>query len=414
MTDSIRAPVGFGSLMKNDNKHTFRTLLIIFASILFYVALQNTEKVSAIFSFVGGVLSPVFIGIAFAFILNIPLRLLEVRAFSRLNKKNKKLWSKLRRPVCLFLSVIIMFGVMTLVLLLIIPEVKDTVVTLATDLPAKAASLAKKAEAWLVSKNIPIDESLLLKVDWSSVSKTIISGVGDTGSAVVGFTSGVVGGVFNAVIGFALSIYFLAQKEKLSVQAVRLFRVVLPKKLCERVFRVFSMTCDTFSNFVTGQLFEALLIGVFSYLGMLVFRMPYAVMIAATISVTALIPVVGAIVGTTIGAVMILFVSPLKAVGFVVFIIVLQQIDNNFVYPKVVGTSVGLPGIWVLLSVTVGGSLFGAVGMLVSVPVCAVCYNLLREFVIKKENAAKMTDADIPKNNDSDASLPNKEGSGEN
>ncbi len=392
--------------MKPDSRrrNTLRIILIIFASILFYVALQNTEKVSAILSYVGAVLTPVIIAIALAFILNIPLKLFEVYAFSALNKKCKKIWPKIRRPLCLLLSVIVAAGVFTLVLLLIIPEMRDTIVAVAEALPGTVTKFADSVTAWLSGHNIPVSETLLIeKIDWANLAKEIISGVGNTGSAVVGFTTGVVGGVFNFVVGFALSIYILAQKEKLKSQAARVCRAALPAKYSRRIIHVCRMSLDTFSHFVMGQLTEALLIGIFCFIGMNIFRMPYAVMVSATLSITALVPVFGPIIGTTVGALMICFTSPIKAIWFVVFIIVLQQLDNNLVYPRVVGESVGLPGIWVLLSVTIAGTLFGAVGMLAGVPVCAVCYNLIREFVAKKEALPQpVTVADPPEPDDTD------------
>lgn len=392
--------------MKPDSRrrNTLRIILIIFASILFYVALQNTEKVSAILSYVGAVLTPVIIAIALAFILNIPLKLFEVCAFSALNKKCKKIWPKIRRPLCLLLSVIVAAGVFTLVLLLIIPEMRDTIVAVAEALPGTVTKFADSVTAWLSGHNIPVSETLLIeKIDWANLAKEIISGVGNTGSAVVGFTTGVVGGVFNFVVGFALSIYILAQKEKLKSQAARVCRAVLPSKYSRRIIHVCRMSLDTFSHFVMGQLTEALLIGIFCFIGMNIFRMPYAVMVSATLSITALVPVFGPIIGTTVGALMICFTSPIKAIWFVVFIIVLQQLDNNLVYPRVVGESVGLPGIWVLLSVTIAGTLFGPVGMLAGVPVCAVCYNLIREFVVKKEALPQpVTVADPPEPDDTD------------
>lgn len=385
--------------MEPNKKSTLKTVLIIFASILFYNVLQNTKLLSEWIGFVGQVIAPIIIGIVLAFIINLPLSLLENKAFAPLNRKNPKGWRSVRRPVCLVLSVLVLLGILTLVICLIVPEVKNTAVGMIKALPDQAEALIADIKDWIVRLNLPIDISdtaLFANIDWNSISKDLASGLTSTGGTVlsttIGFTSNVLGGLFNFVVGFALSMYILGSKEKLLEHAKRLVRAFLPEHKSRRLFYLMGMSADIFTKFITGQLTEAVLIGVFCYIGMIIFCMPYAVMVSALISVTALIPVFGAFVGTAFGAVMIMFVSPLKAIGFVIFIIVIQQIDNNVIYPRIVGSSVGLPGIWVLCAVTVGGGLFGAVGMLLSVPVCAVLYCLVREYVVKKEKTGKKDD----------------------
>ncbi len=385
--------------MEHNKKSTLKIVLIIFASILFYTVLQNTKLLSGWLSYIGQVMAPIIIGIALAFVINLPLNFFERRAFAALNRKDPKWWRTVRRPVCLVLSVLVLLGIVTLVICLIVPEVKDTAVGMIKALPEQAEALIADIKEWIIRLNLPIDLSettLLEEIDWNSISKDLATGLTNTGGTVlsttIGFTSNVLGGLFNFVVGLALSMYILGSKEKLWKQAKRLFRAFLPEHKCRRIFSVLGMSADIFTKFITGQLTEAVLIGVFCYIGMLIFRMPYAVMVSALISVTALIPVFGAFVGTAFGALMILFVSPLKAIGFVVFIVIIQQIDNNVIYPRIVGSSVGLPGIWVLCAVTVGGGLFGAVGMLLSVPVCAVIYCLVREYVIKREKTRREDD----------------------
>jgi len=385
--------------MESNKKSTFRVILIIFASILFYMMLQKTNLLSGWVSYIGQILSPIIIGIILAFIINIPLRFFENTAFAPLNKRSYKWWNVIRRPVCLLLSLVVFLGIITLVICLIIPEVKNTIVSLITSFPDFAERVIAKAEDVIVRLNIPMDfPTVLEKIDWASFSKSLLAGISDTGSTVIAttieVTTDVIGGLFDVVVGVALSLYILGSKEKLLSHAKRLILAIFPSSKSKRVLDVMRMAGEIFTSFITGQLTEALLIGVFCYIGMSIFGMPYAVMVSATISVTALIPVFGAFVGTVFGALMILFVSPIKAVAFVIFIIIIQQIDNNFIYPRIVGSSVGLPGIWVLCAVTVGGSMFGAIGMLLGVPVCAVAYCLVREFVLKKEAQMSETVAD--------------------
>lgn len=379
--------------MEPNKKSTLRLVFVVFGAILFYTALQNTSLITDWISYIGRVLSPIFVGVILAFILNIPLRFFEERVFAALNRKSYKWWNVIRRAVCLILSLVLFLGIVTAFIWLIVPEVKGAIVDFALSLPEHAKSVAAFAEKWIEEFHIPVDIAEIKDmIDLNSLSQGIIEGLSNTGGAVLqttlSFTTGLIGGVFDFVVGFALSLYILGSKEKLISQAKRVIGAIMPEKFSKRVFSVSSMSADIFANFISGQLIEALIIGVFCYIGMTIFGMPYAVMVSAMISVTALVPVFGAFIGTAFGALMILFVNPLQALGFVAYIIIVQQIDNNFIYPRVVGNSVGLPGIWVLCAVTVGGSMFGALGMLLGVPVCAVVYSLVREFVVNKERTA--------------------------
>ncbi len=383
--------------MNKNKKSTLKTVLIIFAAILFYTVLQNTDLLSLWISYLGQILAPVFIGVILAFVINLPLRFFENKVFRRLNQKNGKIWPKIRRGVCLTLSVLVIIGIVALVIGLILPEVKNTAVSMLQTLPKHAEQLIGNVKKWVGHMNLPIDVAKFFEeIDWNSISKSLLSGISNTGGTVISttidITSDVVGGLFNFVVGFALSLYILGSKERLGRQFSRLLSAILSEKAYEKVTHIFHMSGDIFTGFITGQLTEAVLIGLWCYIGMLIFRMPYALMVSATISLTALIPVFGALIGTGFGAMMIFIVSPIKAIGFVVYIIVIQQIDNNVIYPRIMGNSVGLPGIWVLCAVTVGGSLFGAVGMLLSVPVCAVFYCLIKEFVSKREAAKKLAE----------------------
>ncbi len=374
--------------MEPNRKSTIRIILIIFSSILFYTVLQNLEAVRGAMAAAARILSPVFIGAAIAFIVNIPMRLLEDNVYSLIIKKRPGV-IKARRPVCLILSILIIFGLFALIIGLIAPEFAATVMSIAQTLPSQVNDLIERADELIGRFNLPLEDvNLFEKIDWNSVSRTIVAGLSNTGAMInktIGVTSNVLSGLFNFVIGFVLSIYILASKEKLCRQGARLLRVILPEAACDRIFRVLAMSSGVFTKFISGQCVEALILGALCYIGMLIFRMPYALMISALIAVTALIPVFGAFIGTSVGALMILLISPLKAVGFVLFIIILQQIESNVIYPRVVGNSVGLPGIWVLLSVTLFGSIFGAVGLLLGVPFCAVLYCLVRDFVKKRE-----------------------------
>ena len=207
--------------------------------------------------------------------------------------------------------------------------------------------------------------------------------------------AGLIGGVFNFIVGFAFSTYMLLQKETLCQNAKKILFAFLDRGKAEVLISVGKLSNEMFAKFVSGQLTEAVIIGILCFLGMSLFSIPYAPLIATIVSVTALVPIFGAFIGTAFGAFLLLMVRPITAVWFVLFIIVLQQIEGNFIYPKVVGGSIGLPGIWVLFAVTLGGNLFGVMGMLLGVPISAVLYTLLRQSVFRRLKEKKISDFEI-------------------
>ena len=273
---------------------------------------------------------------------------------------------------------------------MVIPAFKETIVSFANKVP----QYAKTIESWyytvvefLENYNFTLPEISLDVAKLTQIAKEIIS---DYGSNVldttVNVTASIVSAIVDIVLGFVFAIYLLAQKEKLGNQTERATKAVLGPQRAEKLVDITSLTNGVFTKFVTGQLTEACIIGVLCFIGMLIFRMPYAAIISVLVGFTALVPIFGAFIGTGVGAFLILLESPAKAFWFIVFIIVLQQLEGNLIYPRVVGKSVGLPGIWVLAAVTIGGGLFGVLGMLFSVPICSVLYVLFKEFVNKKNN----------------------------
>lgn len=370
--------------MNLNKKDVLKILSIIFISIIFLVALLN---LSSIFSWIEkllSVLSPFIWGLCFAFVINIPLRLIENRVFSGLNKKGNKKWLRMKRPVSLILSILLLLVLISLLVILIIPRFKEALESFATKLPDYMNALDLRLSELMA--NVTGEEGKhVFKIDWETVSGKLIDFVHSSDANTVELTidivSKVIGGIFDVILGFVFSIYILASKERLGRQFRSVLYSIIKKEKADSFLSVLSISNTSFSRFVAGQCIEAVIIGVLCALGMVIFRMPYVPVISCIIAVTALIPVFGAFIGTAIGAFMILLDSPVKALWFVIFIIILQQIETNLIYPKVVGKSVGLPGIWVLLSVTVGGGFFGAFGMLVSVPVCSVLYTLAERWI---------------------------------
>ncbi len=374
------------------NKNNVKKILFIVAvSILFFTGIQHLDKVASGLGYVFDLLNPFIIGVCIAFIVNVPLKLIEERVFGFLNRKNHKIWNKIKRGVCLLITFAIVIGIVFFIAFIIIPQCSESVDLLAKNIPSYITNIQNFIAE--ISNKFSIDFSNI-SFDWASLGNKLTEFLQNQSAifinTTVGVTSSIFSGIFNFVIGIAFSIYILAQKEKLSMQFKRLFYAYIKKDKVDKGLELAYMTSDTFEKFVKGQFTEAIIIGVLCFIGMLIFGMPYAPMIAVLVGFTALIPVFGAFIGTGIGAFLILMVNPLKAVWFVIFIIVLQQLEGNLIYPKVVGTSVGLPGIWVLAAVTLGGNFGGIFGMLLSVPLSSIIYNILRKSVFERLKIKKI------------------------
>ena len=288
---------------------------------------------------------------------------------------------KSRRPVCMILSILTLAVIITGIVVLVVPQLMSAVQVLWAEVPRAL----EKLSAWLQGIEwLPQEmKNLAERIDWRSklgeVARFLSSGIGSVAGMLVSTVSSVFSGAVTTLISAIFTIYLLSGKEKFGRQCPRLMRFVLRGKAYDRVCHVLDVLNDSFRRYIVGQCTEALILGALCTLGMLILQFPYASMIGALVAFTALIPVAGAYIGAAVGAFMILTVSPVKALGFLVFLIVLQQLEGNIIYPRVVGSSIGLPGIWVLAAVTIGGSLMGILGMLMAVPLAAAGYRLLRE-----------------------------------
>ena len=321
--------------------------------------------------------APLIIGSAIAYVLNILMRFYESHYFP---KSDKKAVRKSRRGVCLFLSFLTLVLIIFILVSLVVPQLVASVTVMVNGAPDAIKTIINKAENSKWIKPEWIDS--VKNIDWNSKisewTSKITSGVGNA----MGVAVNVVGTVFSSIVTVVLSIifaiYLLVDKEKIGRQFDGVMRRDMSTKFYERTKYVLSVLDDSFSSFISGQCIDAILVGILCTIGMLILRLPYATMIGAIVAFTALIPVAGSYIGAIMGAFMILTVSPIKSLIFLIFIIVLQQADGNIVYPKIVGSSIGLPGIWVLAAVTVGGGLMGVLGMLIAVPIAATLYKILR------------------------------------
>lgn len=374
-----------GKIIIEFNKKTVKYFICAALTvILFAWGINNTEKISSVIDGVTTLLSPFVLGSCFAFIINVLLRPLE-RLYDKIfQKSKKKFFGKAKRPVCLVLSALIIVGLLFALLFMIIPEFINALLNLSGSVP----DYIDQAEIWIAElMNFASEHGITLPeltINSDKIISTVTNFINDNGlvDKTLTFTGSLVSGIVNIVVAIAFSLYLLAQKEKLGSQAKKLMQAFFPKKnTVEKTVNFVQLVDKTFTNFLTGQLTEALIIGVLCFVGMLIFKMPYAAVVSVLVGATALIPVFGAFIGTAIGAFLILFDDPIKALWFIIFIVVLQQLEGNLIYPKVVGKSVGLPGIWVLVAVTIGGTVGGVVGIIISVPACAVIYCLLSQLV---------------------------------
>ena len=384
-------------------KNLKKILLIITYAIVLCLALLNLDVVFKVFSYLFNLLKPFLYGFCLAFILNIPLSKFEGMIKNRkLKKKAKQKESKnipekkntKLRVLGIIVSLLIFIGIICLTMFLVIPEIINTFNIFKENIPAAFA----KCQEWLADmmSNYPdiFEKIRSYTPDWQAIDTDITNVIKNAAAGIIGgairFIIGLFSGVFNFFMGLVFAIYMLMQKETLVRQLKKLVNACVSESKASKLLYIGKITNNTFKKFFGGQFVEAVLLGTLCFIGMQIFRMPYALTISVLIGVTALIPVFGAFFGTAIGAILILAVNPMQALWFVVFIIVLQQIDGNLIYPKIVGDSVGLPGIWVMLAVLLGGNSLGIIGMLVAVPIASVIYKLIQEKVNKNKSIEQM------------------------
>lgn len=359
--------------------------------------MQNLNIIFNLLGSIVGMLTPFIIGLCIAFIVNIPMRFLETKlSLLAERRKHKRIWMGICRPVSLLISILLVMLILTIFVLLIAPEIQETILLIIDRLPAQIDKVVDSIGLWVKQYQLEIPNLDWSSLDWSSIGIGLLKSVTDNSATVIdstlSVTTSVLGNAFNFLLGFVFAIYILLAKGRLAVQVKKIAYALLPEQAAKRIFYISGVSNHIFSKFVIGQCTEAVILGVLCYLGMSILSLPYAMMISSLVAITALIPVFGAFIGTGIGMFLIFFQSPMQALWFLIFMLVLQQLEGNIIYPKVVGESVGLPGIWVLFAVTIGGTQFGAIGMLISVPVCAVCYCLIREGVevlLKKKQVRK-------------------------
>lgn len=374
--------------MKFEEKNKMILFYITYTIFLVFALLN----IKFLWNFLGKlitILMPFLFGAVFAFVLNVLLNLIENKILPKIFKKKSKVYEKYKRVFSLILSLLFIVLFFSFLFFLIVPELKNAIFIFVDNLPQYLEEMEHTLEHFGVSG----DAILEISTFFNQLKDTGISFVRDNGKEVLGttiaFATNLVSIITNLVIGIIFALYILAQKEKLQEQWKKICKAYCKEKNVNKINRIFTLSNKICSNFISGQCLEAVIIGVLCFFGMLILRLPYAPTISVLIGFTALIPVFGAFIGTVIGAFLIFMIHPIKAVVFIVFILILQQFEGNLIYPKVVGKSVGLPGIWVMVAVTIGASVAGILGMLVSVPLCSILYSILVSNVHMRLNAKK-------------------------
>ena len=369
-----------------------RHLMVLAAALVLAVIYSSQVLQGA--RFLLGIFTPFLMGGVIAFVLNIHMKDFEEKVFGRWKGKGS---GKARRPLCLVLSIVSVLFVISIVVGTVVPQVASTAAEVGKKIPAFMDDVMEEVDK--LAKNYPeltrqIDQLELEEINWDSMLNSVLNflknGAGDVLNSTVSVASGIISGIVNGVISFIFALYILSQKELLEEQGRRILTAYLPEAVGRKVLEICGLLYRNFSSFITGQCLEAVILGVMFVVAMSVCGMPYALMVGVLIAFTALIPIVGAFIGCAVGAFVILIDDPLLALWFVILFLVLQQLEGNLIYPKVVGNSVGLPAIWVLMAVSVGGSLFGIAGMLFFIPLMSSGYALLRESVNDRNRGRKI------------------------
>ena len=353
------------------NKRNFKCiLLLVLCAILLYWGLNNLSALSAVVDSFFSLLAPLLLGICVAYVVNLLLKVVE-RLWDKALAKAPEIWrGKLKRPICLTLTMLLFLGIIFAIIFILIPRLEEAGATLVANVPGYVDQLQSwwnGVIAFAAERGVTLPELSMNADNATKVLKDFLTNNGDNVvNTTLDITTSILGALVNFLLALVFSVYLLAQKEKLLAQSKRLLLAAIPQKAGKRTMHILKITNNAFSSFVTGQVTEAFILGTLCCMGMLILRLPYALPVSVIICFTSLIPIFGAWIGAATGAFLIVFVSPIKALTFLIFLLILQQVEGNLIYPRVVGKSVGLPGLWVLAAVTIGGGASPGAGPVLS------------------------------------------------
>ncbi|NLC84267.1 MAG: AI-2E family transporter [Ruminococcaceae bacterium] len=377
--------------MELNRANVSKIMRLIAFTLILYWALQNYAYLGSFLAAAFTIIRPFLFGGILAFVLNVPMRGIERHLLPDKGGKRHRHIQKIRRPLSLVSTILLFLGVIALILILVVPELIRSVTSLAENLPGFFNSL----QIWLQDRlqRFPelANEFNTQTIDWPAISNSLANwlraSAGGLLSSTYNWLSVLVRSIYNTFISVVIAIFILAKKETLGRQARNVIRAYLPASWNEKIYYVTHLFSETFSQFLSGQVLDASIMGVLFLIFMLIFGMPYPLLISVLAAVTDLIPMIGPFIGAIVGIFLIMVVSPIKAFWFLIMFLALQQLEQNVIYPRVVGNSVGLPGIWVLVAVTVGGSLYGILGIFLSIPFFSVLYLLMQNSVRNRLNS---------------------------
>jgi predicted PurR-regulated permease PerM len=388
-----------GRKMDLSKKNIKKILGIITFAVILFTLSQNLSSVAVFFKGALSVFASTIIGFCLAFILNIPMNVLEKKVFRSLQNSKNKFAKKATRLLSLFTTVLLSLGFIVLLMFIIIPQLHDSVSLIIERVPGYYQSLVGWIDNMVLRFGLDISTEALHnpKFDINTITAMAeklftFDGASDILSTTMGVTSSVITAVTNMALGFIIAVYILIEKENIGNFVNNILKKIIPEKVYDKTHEVCSVISDSFTNFVAGQVTDAFILAVLCFIGMSIFRFPNAAVISVIIGITALLPVIGPFIGEFIGCFIIFMESPLKALFFLIFVLVLQAIDNNFIYPKIVGKSVGLPGILVLLAVIIGGNFGGILGILLGVPTASAVYALVMAWLNSKKQPVVESD----------------------
>lgn len=398
------------------NKHNIKKILgIITFAIVLLMAFQHYTIFISVLSWVIKITAPVIIGICIALMLNVPMRALEKNVFKFISNSKRQGVKKLLRPISLVSTIIVTVGFIALLILIILPQLKNAIILLINKVPYYIDSAINFVEPRLHRFGVDADLSSLhpSQINMSKIQAMLskvfsIKSSDELINTTVGVTSSLLSGVVNFALGVVIAIYFLADKERIIRFISRVAKVIFPDRIYSKFHRICTVAESSFSSFITGQFTDSTILGVLCFIGMTILRLPSAAVVAVTIGITSLIPVIGPFIGEAIGFIIIFIESPLKAIFFLIFILILQAIDNNFIYPRVVGKSVGLPGFVVLIAVIVGGNIGGILGIVLGVPLASALYILVFEALTEKEEQKSKSQKKLTETENSDENTVEK------
>lgn len=372
-------------LMESNKKDLKKWIILVLLIIIAYWSINNLTTIGVWLGNILHIIFPFLLGGCLAFVLNIPMNFFEKKILKGNNKKKtRKKNKKLVRIISIVFAILVILLVVALIVTLILPKLIDIVNLLIGNIPYYTEQITKLFENYGADIT---DINTIIKnanIDMNEIKDKIIAQIPTLLTSSISMVSNIISGIATFLIAIVFAIYILVDKEKLQSQITKILYAYLNKEKANKIINIGRVSKNIFKSFLTVQCLEATILGTLCVIGLLIFKIPYAVPIGVLIGVTALIPIVGAFIGVIIGSILILSISPIKVVTFVIFVLVLQQIEGNLIYPRVVGNSIGLPGMWVLAAVSIGGSIGGILGMLLGVPTATIIYTLLRKNVYKK------------------------------